>query len=178
FNLKFGGDFRQIKNYTYFDTLSLPAQDTNLLTIKTLYLKKTFNFKPFVLDLNLYYQLVNNQDVLHIPQYSAYASFFTDFSLFKGALLINFGVDTYYYSKFNTYRYNPSLGMFYLANNRISGNYPIFNIFLSGKIKSATVIVRLDNAAGWLLNPYHETVEHYHISDFYIRFGVHWWFKN
>ncbi len=178
YHLQLGGNFREIKNYTYFDSLSMPAQDTNLLIVKTLWIRKTFSFSPFVLDLNLYYQLPNNQEVLHIPNYVASSSLFIDIPLFKNALHLNFGADVYYYSKFKTYGYNPAIGMFYLANDRISENYPVINAFLSAKIKTAIIIVRFDNAYGWLLSPYNETVEHYHISNFYLRFGVHWWFRN
>lgn len=178
YNLNIGFDFREVRNYIYFNSLSLPTQDTNLLIVKTLWLKKTFNFKPFVLDLNLYYQIPTNQDIVHIPNIIASSSFFLDVPLFKKALILNFGANVYYYSMFYTYSYNPSLAMFYLTNTRTSGNYPIVNVFLTGKIQTAVIILRFDNALGWLIFPFQETVEHYHISDFYLRFGVQWWFRN
>ena len=57
-------------------------------------------------------------------------------------------------------------------------NYPIANVFVSGKIKSAIIIVRFDHADAMLLYPFYSNTEHYHLPYHYLRVGVKWWFKN
>jgi hypothetical protein len=177
-HLKFGGNIEQLKNYIYFDYRALPRQDSDRFIVSTAYIRKSFRFRPFVLDLNFYYQYTNADSILHLPQYVASSSLYMDFGVAKDALHINMGANIYYYSQFLTYAYEPSIGMFYLDNKRASGGLPIVNLFITGKIKSAILIFRMDNVIGWLLYPYQETVEHYHYQDFFFRMGVQWWFKN
>jgi len=178
FNLKAGYNYNMINNYIFIDTIGHPAQLNNTLFVNTFYLKKTFNFHPLVLSLNAYYQKSNSDSVFNLPKLVTSGDIFFDFGLAKDNLHINIGANVVYYSGFYEYRYNPALGFLYPSFSRYTGNYPFVNLFVTGKIKSAVIIVRLDNAGGYLFAPYHETVEHYHIRDFLLRFGVQWWFRN
>lgn len=184
--LELGGDYRIYQNYTYFNSIAQPTQLQNNLYISTIWAKKTFYLKPFVADINLYWQKSNQQEIINVPEYVAAGSIYADFGIFKNAAHINVGVNLSYTSKYYMYSYRPSTGVFYINNGRLTGNYPIANIFFTAKIRSAIIIVRFDHAnaikydftTGILEPSYYSTVENYHLSNFYLRFGVKWWFRN
>ena len=188
-NLEIGGDYRVYDNYIYFDTLAMPQQISNKLYIRTAWLKKTFYLKPFVADINLFWQKTNNQEIVNIPEYIAAGSIYADFSAFKNAAHLNLGININYTSKFYLYNYRPTTGVFYNQNDFLTGNFPVANLFMTAKIKNAIIIVRFDNFSALkydfeaapteaLSEVHYGTVGRYYLSNFYLRFGVRWWFRN
>ncbi len=177
-HFEIGAAYNLINNYIYFDSLISPQQILTPINIQTLWVKKSFYISHFVVDFGGYWQTTNNIELLNIPEYVATGSFYFDFSLAKDALHLNVGVNSYYTSKFFAYAYSPTIGNFYQSNKIETGNYPMADIFLTARIKSAYILVRFDHANAWLLRSYYETTEHYHLYYRYLRFGVRWWFKN
>lgn len=178
FHFEIGADYRQYTNYIYFDSLINPSQFNSTINVRTLWLRKSFYIGAFVTDLNGYWQQTNANNVLNIPEFVTSGSFYFDFPFAKGALNLNVGINAYYTSKFYAYAYSPSIGTFYQNFNTQTGNYPVIDVFLTGKIKSAIIILRFDHANAQLLQTYYQTTEHYHLYYRYLRFGVKWWFKN
>ncbi len=176
-HLELGGDYGIYKNHIFFDSTALPVQLDETIFMSTLWLKKTFYFGPFASDINLYWQKSNKNKITNVPEYVAMSSLYADFPMFKKAVNINFGVNVSYMSRFYMYGYRPTIGQFYLKNEKMTGNYPILNVFLTAKIKNAVVIVRLDHANDYLLGKYFSTVQYYNLSSYYLRFGVRWWFR-
>jgi hypothetical protein len=148
------------------------------LVVLTAYAKKTFHFFPFASDLVAYYQKSSNSLVTNIPEIVAAGSFYLDIPLFQKALLLNLGLNVSYTSNFYQYGYSPSLGIIYNDYKTMIGNYPIVDLFMSAKIKTAIIIVRIDHADGYFLQPFYATTAHYHLQMFSLRFGARWWFRN
>lgn len=178
YHFEIGADYRQYTNYIYFDSLISPNQVNSTINVKTLWLRKSFYFGPFVTDLNGYWQQTNANDVLNIPEFVTSGSFYLDVPFAKGALNINLGLNAYFTSSFFAYAYSPSIGTYYQNFKTETGKYPVVDVFLTGKVKSAIIILRFDHANAWLLQNYYQTTEHYHLYHHYLRFGVRWWFKN
>ncbi len=178
FNFHIGGNYSILNNFIYFDSVAQPRQVQANIYLTTVWAKKIFRFKPFVFDINLIWQKNNHNEVLNVPEFIAAGSFYLDFDVFKGAAHIHIGFSANYTSEFYMYSYRPTTGVFYVKNERITGNYPIANLFFTARIKRATIIVRFDHTNAMLLQPYYSTVENYHLNDYYLRFGVRWWFKN
>lgn len=178
FKFQTGYTYSLFNNYVYLDTIGHPRQLNTIFSINTFYLKKRFELKPLIIQCNIYYQKSNQDSVFNLPEIIASADLFFDFGLAKDNLHVNLGANVVYYSSFYEYKYNPALSSIYTSYQRKTGNYPFLNLFATGKVKSAILIFRFDNALGYAFAPYHETVEHYHIRDFFISFGVQWWFKN
>ncbi len=173
-----GADYTYFKNYVYFDSTITPTQANEPINIRTLWLKKTFNLGPLVTDINFYWQKSSNNNITNIPEFVTAGSLYFDFPIAKGALNINIGINAHYSTDFYAYAYSPSLGVFYQDNEVLTGNYPVANVFLSGNIKRAYIILRFDHANAWLLQNYYQTTNHYHLVYHYFRFGARWWFKN
>ncbi|MBN2664421.1 MAG: hypothetical protein JXR68_12295 [Bacteroidales bacterium] len=178
YHFEIGADYRQYTNYIYFDSLISPNQVNSTINVNTLWLHKSFYFGPFVTDLNGYWQQTNANYVLNIPEFVASGSFYLDVPLVKGALALNLGLNASFTSSFYAYAYSPSIGAYYQNFKTETGKYPVIDLFLTGKIKSAIIILRFDHANAWLLQNYYQTTEHYHLYHHYLRFGVRWWFKN
>jgi len=178
FHVELGADYRQYSNYIYFDSLINPSQVYSTINVKTLWLRKSFYFGSFAADLNGYWQQTNSNNVLNIPEFVASGSFYLDAPFAKGALDLNVGINASYVSSFYAYAYSPSIGTYYQNFNTKTGNYPVIDVFLSAKIKSAIIIVRFDHANALLLNKFYQTTEHYHFYHHYFRLGARWWFRN
>ncbi len=177
--LSLGANYSLVDNFIYFDSQLKPLQDSTQLSVQTFWLEKSFRLKYFVLDFNAYYQSPSDTTVVNLPEITAWSSMYFDLPLFKDALHLNFGFDIYYFTPFYTYSYAPTIGQFYLDKSRKTAQYPLVNFFLTGKIQSAIIIIRVDNLTSMFLPPfYYETTTHYHYNYYFLRFGVQWWFKN
>ncbi len=165
-------------NMVYWDSTSNPTQYSGLLALQTFILSKEFSLQHLIMDFKLVYQKGNNDSIINVPEFMATTSIYFDFGVANDALHLNFGTNVSFYSKFYEYAYNPAIGVIHLSYRRIASQMPLVNLFLTGRIKSALVFLRFDNATGFLLDPYRETVEFYHLRNFYFNFGVQWWFKN
>ncbi len=167
-----------VANYVYFDTLLIPKQLSTPINVSTAFLSKSFKFKPIVWDIEAYYQKSSNNAISNIPEITAGTSFYFDFALFKKAMILNIGANIAYASQFYMYNYAPTLGVFYVNNIKKTSQLPYLNAFLTAKIKTAIVIIRIENAAGMLYQPYYATTQHYLLPILNFRFGVRWWFRN
>ncbi len=174
-----GANYSTVENYIYFDTLLTPLQIPTKLTVQTAWLSKSLRMKHLIFDFKVYFQKANDTNIVNLPEITAGSSLYLDLPLFKDALHLNFGIDAYYFTPFYTFSYAPQIGQFYIAKDRLTSQYPLVNFFLSGKIRTAIVVVRVDNLTTMFLPPfYYETTKHYHYNYFFFRFGVQWWFKN
>ncbi len=118
--------------------------------------------------------------IFNLPYVMTFSSFWFDFYLFKKALKVNAGIDVYWNSGFKTYQYRPSImAFYYYQSSPVTGIYPIANIFVNFKVKRATIFVKFDYFNAYF-DPllYYSTAQHYHYPEFYLRYGVRWWFKN
>jgi hypothetical protein len=109
-----------------------------------------------------------------------FSSFWFDFYMFKKALKVHSGIDVYWNSGFIRYQYNPSiLGFYFFPNDDLAGIYPIANLFFNFKVKRATIFLKFEYFNAYF-DPivFYSTVNHYHYPEFYMRYGVRWWFKN
>lgn len=178
YNFALGVDNIVIANYIYFDTTLVPQQISTPINISTAFVSKSFRLKPLVFDLEVYYQKCSNNQIVNIPEITAGSSLYFDFALFKRAMLLNIGANVAYTTQFYMYNYSPTLGIFYQNNEIKTSQFPYINAFLTAKIKTAIVIIRLENAAGMIYQPYYATTQHYIMPILNLRFGVRWWFRN
>jgi len=168
-----------IKDYIYFGANCEPAQNKGVINVNSVSLKKDIHFWKITLLNNIVYQNITNKEIISLPDFVLLNSTFADFSIFQNNLLLQIGFDIYYTTKFNLYSYNPSISVFYINDvERASGNYPIINPFVKFKLKTSLIFIQVDNAAAYFITDYYSHINNYHILEYYIRFGVKWWFTN
>jgi len=176
--LNFEINTRLIYDFIYFDTLATPSQYSDILNINTIYVSKEFHFAKITSLNKIVYQNISNKEVLSLPDFVILNSTYLTALILKKSLNIQIGFDIYYTTKFNAYNYNPSTSILYLNNKVETGNYPILNAFLKMKLKNSLLFFELEHVNGGMFADYYSTINHYHVSQLFYRFGVKWWFRD
>ncbi len=168
---------RNLQDYVYFDTLSLPQQSADQIQLIQVELEKQFHFlKHFNLFNRLAYQVISEESLIPLPDLFSYHSFYYENDFFKQSLDFQFGVDFYWVSEYQGYAYNPAIAQFHLNPNADPlGNIQQLDIFLNlGLSKAARIMFKYENI---LLPSFSE--ESYRIQDYPIpgramKIGLSW----
>lgn len=102
---------------------------------------------------------------------------------FRKALSYRLGIDLSYTSSYANWEYRPEMGQFILHNDRaLLGNYPLFDVYLSGRIQTVDFFLKFEHLNEWWLIPRmnyrYESSLTYPIQPFRFRFGFSWKFWN
>lgn len=143
--LVLGGDYSVTTGKIYYDSLSLPAQSNDPLSVLAVYAQKDFRAGGFHFNHRALFQLSSSQEVAPTPLLSAYVSYFYDFDVVKNVLNIQIGVDGRYQTKYYAFAYNPALGQFYNQRQKELGGYPYLDAFVSAKWKRMRILVKLQH---------------------------------
>ncbi len=172
-------DFRliNISNYIYYDTASMPVQARDSVVITQIELSKNFQWHHLHFDNNILYQKALHTDKIRLPEFTFSNSLFIDHAFFHHALQTQFGVDFRYHSHYFGDAYMPVTGQFYLQDKYAIGDYPLLDIFLNIKIRTARIYLRGEN----VLNNFHPAESYYLVPNyampvFGIKFGIIWQF--
>ncbi len=192
FSLQVGVE--NIKNYTYFANASQPYYDTdgNLsgyknsvaalqysdnIQVFSAILKKNFKLGILHLDTEIAYQKSSNQDILPLPDLSAYGNLYLKFSLAKKVLSVELGADVRYFTSYYAPDYSPTIGQYYLQNpNDLIeiGNYPIVNAYINLHLKHTRIYVMLYHVNESLGNSNYFLAPHYPINPLLFKWGLSW----
>ncbi len=178
---KFYVDFQYwlVSNYIHFVDAE-PQQENLTANVLMFNLKSNLRLGFIHFDNQITLQYSPQNQIFNLPLAMVYSSLWFKFYMFKHALGVNTGLDTYWNSGFKLYSYSPSVMAFYFSpGSPLTGNFPVSNIFINFKVKRADIFVKFDYI-DFLLNKnlYYETAEHYHYPQMFFRYGVRWWFKN
>ena len=175
--LKLAINYFEIRNQIYFDTLALPAQSAGTVRVQQVVLTKNFVWNRFHLNNDFTFQKISGDDVLHLPQFLSVNSFYYETYLFKHVLQTQFGTDFHYYSSYRSDAYMPVTGQFYLQNSIKTGNYPIVDLFISFRIRTARIFIRGENLLdGFLPVTGYYLVPQYPMPGSSLKFGIIWQF--
>lgn len=165
-----------LKNNIYFDTLGLPNQNTKGINVFNIGLGKTLQLGHFGIRADVSYQLIDNDETLHLPNYMAYADIFYENWIFDNHMNLRVGVSSFYYPEYKSYTYIPATGFFALQNEENSGSFPLADAYLSFKVKRFRAFFRYSNVSQSLLNLRGYSLLHYpnRAGGFY--FGFSWEF--
>lgn len=179
YNLDASVAYYLISNYLYFianpnlENGILPAQETSDINLLKLSLGKKFSFKSFHLDSYLVYQKTDNENVLRMPNFYTFNSFYKDQTLFK-TLKIQIGIDVRYNSTYVASSYSPAASQFYNGANVTFESKPIADFWIKAALRRANLFVKYDNASQGLFNKGYYTVNRYPMPDRLLKFGVSW----
>lgn len=177
FSLK--ADYALLRNYIYFND-SLPVSYGQNLNVSSLSVEKEFSFWKIHSVNKLVYQVVENENVLSLPQFVFYNSTFFDktwnFKITGGWLRTMLGFDIRYNTKYLGYGYIPALGNYYQQTEMRIGNYPYIDVFLNVRLKRTRFFVKMEHVnSSWLGQNYYLAVG-YPSQERKIRFGLSWTF--
>ena len=171
--------FSNIFNYVYFDTAAMPRQTNKTLIVLTAWVKENFKLGNFYFDQTIYFQKSTQEDILSLPVISVYSHNYYQNFLFKKALLLQFGIDVFYHTKFYSDNYMPSIMQFYNQRKHKTGNYPKIDVFLDLNIKRAHIFVKYEHL-NYPLKKHGDffSAADYPINPGMLKFGIQWDFFN
>lgn len=178
-NFKLGVSIHRFLYPVFYDFTARPKQsDAGSLIFQAL-LEKSFQIHKFYITNTLAYQKASNDSIFRIPQIITKNAFFYQTDLFKRAMQIQIGIDFYYFTAYTPYAYLGVTNVYYLQNNRFSGNYPFFDLFLNFKVKSLRGFVMLDHINQDILgNNQYYFMPGYPFPGRTVKVGLTWVFRD
>ena len=177
FSLEAG--YTGIDQLIYFDTLALPRQQNEAISILHLEANANLKYKKWHFHNSLRYQSITGGEGIRLPDYYLLSSiFYQTRTAFKGNLTAKLGLEVVYYPEYFGNAYAPATGVFHLQNDRTIGNYPFANVFLNVRIKQVRAFVKVQHANSGLLDYNYWAAPGYPIHDRAIKIGLEWKFYN
>ena len=172
--LRLKAEFKQIveNNTIYWDSLFIPRQLDEVLTVSQLNVKQSLKLGPWHLDHALLLQGISS-DSISLPNFHLTQNTYLQFKLFDKKLEAQLGAEAIYFSDYNSKSYLPLTGTFGNTQNRID-NYPILNAYINFKIEQFNFFFRFENINSlWEIFPYYH-LDRYPQYDNNFRIGVRW----
>ena len=186
-----------IKNYAYFATDKIAYNDeggqfagySNRISVKqyggsvqvfSARLNQNFKFGILHWDNEVAYQKTSNQDILPLPDLSAYSNLYIVFRIAK-VLRVQLGGDVRYFTEYYAPDYAPIIQQFTvqsLETRMKLGNYPICNAYVNLFLKHCRFYVNVNHVNNGTGNKNAFLVPHYPINPMNIHFGLSWNFFN
>ena len=174
-DIRLGAANRLYRHYTYFNTESLPVQ-TDFLNVLALYYQQRASWQGFDLSGRVVFQNSSQAKVLALPRLTSRVSLGYELEPVPGVLRLRLALDATYRTAYYADAYNVPLGLFYRQERYKLGDYPLLDLVLNLKWKTANLFVMVGhlneewfgrNAFAGVLYPERERN---------FRFGFQWYF--
>ena len=183
-----------IKNYTYLDNASVAVtnndgkvtsyknnaivkQDGSNIQILTAMWQQKLKAGIFHLDTEVVYQKSSNENILPLPELSAYANLYLKSALVKDVFNVELGADARYFTKYYAPDYSPVMGQFYLQNpnDKIEiGGYPMINVYANLQWKRTRIFVMMYHINQGSGDSNYFLAPHYPINPKMLKIGISW----
>jgi hypothetical protein len=168
----------QITNMVYLDSTAVPRQYHPKFNVYTAGITKDFKIYKFHWVTSEKLQYVADSIPLKLPRLVTENSVFFETYLFHHALFMRLGADFYYNTAYLGYAYMPITDQYYLENSTKFGNYLYIDPFVSFRLKTFRIFVKLENATAGLTPENYFYALRYPMPDRTLRFGIVWDFWN
>ena len=166
-------------NGRFTQLLVTPKQYGKVINYFMVKAQKEFTFGKWGLDNTIMFQqVVQDDNVLNVPQIvTRNTVYFQDYA-FKKALFFQTGFIFNYFTKYYANEYHPVLGDFVVQDQIKVGNFPMFDFFLNVKIKTAQIYINVDHFNSMLTGYNYYNTPTYPYRDLTFRLGMKWNFFN
>lgn len=154
-NTVLGIGVENLTKYIYFDKDGLPRQHDSNIQVLAAQLEQNFSFKALHWDNRLVYQTSSDQNILPLPDFTAYSSLYIQFKIAK-VLTIQMGGNIHYFTKYYSPTYEPATQQFKLqdySNATKVGNYPLISGFINCHLKQTRFFIEYYNASALFVSP-------------------------
>ncbi len=167
-----------VSNKIYYDATSNVAQESDAISLTSLYARKDFRIGGLHLDHRVLMQWSTDQEVIPVPLCSAYLSYYYEFWVEKKKVLrLQIGIDGRYNTKYYAPSYNPALAEFYNQREYELGGYPYLDAFVTAKWKRMRIFLKYQHVnCGLLGNGEYFTVAGYPQNPGMFKMGISWGF--
>jgi len=162
-----------LTNYVYFNNQALPTQYTGNIQILTLNWKQHLGVSIFNWDNDIAYQLSSNQEILPLPDLSAYSNLYLKFLISK-VLTTHLGIDCRFHTAYYAPAYMPATGQFYTQQDVKVGNYPLMNVYGNFHLKHMRFFVMYSHASRLFADPKYFSAPHYPMNPAMVKVGLSW----
>ena len=173
--MEISANYALINNFIYNDTLGIPSQFGGQLLVLSAYADKDFNLKNLHFRTRVLWQKVSNDDVLHLPDFSAFVSAYYKFVISK-VLFTQLGLDVRYNTAYYADAYHPATGLFHLQNDVKTGNFPYIDAYANLRLKRTRIFFKMMNVGTEFINKEYYTTPGYPMNRMTFRMGVAWAF--
>ena len=154
------------------------------------YIQSTLNFRystpkhwMFVASAHAQSNNAKEWDNLGLPYLFSRLGLSYQNNAFSKALIYRLGFDVSYMSKAQAYQYRADNRQFYANSQNITlGNYPLLDVYFSGRIKTVDFFLKYEHLNHWWVLPFanqrYESTLNYPIQPDRFRFGFIWHFWN
>ncbi len=163
-----------LKNNIYLDSLAEARQNTEAMSVFSVYARKDFKLGILRLENRLLFQLSSKDEIVPLPKLALNLRYYLQFVAVKNVLQMQIGADMTYNTKFYKQAYAPELGLFYNQRSQEYGKQPYIDAFINMQWKRASIFVKVENVLQDM------TTKDYFSADYYIRpqrsirFGIFW----
>lgn len=176
--LSVGASMNRITNYVYLDTAAVPQQERDAIGYIRAWLNTDIDIWRFKFKGEFAYQTIQGPNVIRVPAFMGNLAIYFTQPLFKGAAVIQPGLNFFYNSKYYADSYMPATRMFYLQDQKEIGNYLYMDVFLNVKIQRARLFVTYTHFNASFMGRSYFMVPGYPMPDGAFKFGVSWRFHD
>ena len=171
-------NYFRIDNYTYLDAETLPKQSSAAVNISQIGGEATFSYGKFHLNPKVLFQsVINNSELLPMPNLIGRANLYWQSKAFKNAAEIQAGIKVYYFSKFDSREFSPVVNEFVLPNSNSYGigGQPIADVYFNLKVKRMFFFIEAQHLNTTFMKNKSFSAPNYPIYDFRLNLGIVWY---
>ncbi|MCB0738941.1 MAG: hypothetical protein KDC92_15640, partial [Bacteroidetes bacterium] len=165
-------------NYLYFDENALPSQAEDGINFIQAEVKSNFHLGKFYFNNRVVWQQINQTTSVTMPEWIIDLNYYFQSDLFKKALLLRVGFDFRYFSAYTPFAFMPGINQFYAKTERSTGGYPMFDAYISARVKHWNGFVKFEHVSEGLFGYSYELLPNYMAYPRMLRWGVAWRFYN
>ena len=166
-----------IGNLVYYGNDSRVKQHSGTVSLTSLYARKDFRIAGFHFDHRALVQITSDENVLPVPTFSGFLSYYYEFWVKRDVLRVQIGIDGRYNTSYYAPSYNPALSAFFNQREVKVGNYPYLDAFVSAKWKRMRILLKLQHLNQNLFgNGEYFQVARYPLNPRMFKFGISWSF--
>jgi hypothetical protein len=169
---RFGLGVENVTNYVYFDPSALPRQHSDNVQILTARFNQGFKARALHWENEVVYQKTSDASVIPLPDLCLYSNLYLDFKIIK-VLQLQLGVDVRYFTKYHAPAYEPATQQFYVQREVETGNYPLMNAYVNGKLHQVRFFINFYNiGTSFMDGGAYFSLPHYPVSPMLMKFGL------
>jgi len=165
------------KNILYLDSLAMPRQYASNLTIQQLVIQLNFHHRKLHFENYSFLQKISKNDVIQLPYWASYSSFYFTNQKNNTSLRYTIGVDLNGIGSMILMDYRPSLHTIYYSNTVSMPALVEINAYAGFNIKRFTAFIKGTNIARGIINKTsYYALLHQPIMPRALKIGISWQF--
>ncbi|MBE0648192.1 MAG: hypothetical protein IH596_10440 [Bacteroidales bacterium] len=173
-----GATMSRISNYVYLDTAAIPQQESAGIGYIRGWLTTDIDVWRFKFKGEFAYQTIQGANVIRVPAFMGNLAIYFTQPLFKGAAVVQPGLNFFYNTKYYADSYMPASHMFFLQDKKEIGNYLYMDVFVNVKIQRARFFLAYSHFNASFMGRTYFMVPSYPMQDAAFKFGVSWRFHD